>query len=202
MSREKFELELQGIIFNVDLDLKGRKNINLRIKPNNLIRVSKPRSISKTQLVKYLKDQESWILERSDHVNLLNEERLGLDNDQELVVFGKRYNRNEILDDSLDLSQILFDYIESQRMHYDELYNVEPLITVKNMKGKWGMCIPKKNHLVFNQKLVHYPKDVIDYVILHEYCHFKVQNHSKDFYDLIKKEMPNYKQAVKYLKEH
>ena len=201
-TREKFELQLKDKTFTVDLDLKNRKNINIRIKPDYVLKVSKPRLISKAKLIEYLKGQESWILERSNHVNKLNDRRLSLNSEDKLVIFGQRYKRKETGEEALDLSQILLEYIESQRSRYDEIYNVEPLITVKDMKGKWGMCIPKKNHLVFNQKLVHYPKEVIDYVIVHEYCHFKVQDHSKAFYDLVKEEIPDYKKAVKYLREH
>ena len=68
------------------------------------------------------------------------------------------------------------------------------------MRGKWGACYVNKELIYININLVHYPKACIDYVLLHEYLHFIEPNHSKDFYNLIKMYMPNYKEAIKYLK--
>ena len=49
--------------------------------------------------------------------------------------------------------------------------------------------------------IVHLPGELIDYIITHEFCHFKVHNHSKDFYDEVIKYCPDYKKCIKKLKE-
>jgi len=43
---------------------------------------------------------------------------------------------------------------------------------------------------------------VIDYVLIHELCHTKIKNHSSQFWNLVEKTMPNYKEQVKWLKIH
>lgn len=43
--------------------------------------------------------------------------------------------------------------------------------------------------------------EVVNYVIVHELCHRKEMNHSKDFWSEVKKILPDYKQSVQWLKE-
>ena len=62
-------------------------------------------------------------------------------------------------------------------------------------------CFYKDNKVTFNLSLIHLPKDLIDYVIVHELAHFLQANHSHLFYQEIEKRMPDYKQRQKRLKE-
>ena len=63
------------------------------------------------------------------------------------------------------------------------------------MKKQWGSCSPK-GVLSLNPLLVKAPRECIDYVILHELCHLKEHNHSKNFYKLLARTMPDW-EAVK-----
>lgn len=74
-------------------------------------------------------------------------------------------------------------------------YNIPmPEIEVKQMKSKWGSCIPSKRKITLNLSLIKTPIDCIEYVIIHELSHFKYQNHSKKFYDFISIYMPDWKE--------
>ncbi|MDP2951541.1 MAG: M48 family metallopeptidase [bacterium] len=73
-------------------------------------------------------------------------------------------------------------------------------ITIKNQKTRWGSC-SKKGNLNFNYKILFLPKDLADYIIIHELCHLKILNHSKKFWQLVKQQMPNYLEIRKALKE-
>ena len=44
--------------------------------------------------------------------------------------------------------------------------------------------------------------EVIDYILVHEFCHLVHMDHSKDFYDLVSQILPNFKLAEKWLKEN
>ena len=46
-----------------------------------------------------------------------------------------------------------------------------------------------------------YNRKIIDYVVLHEICHLKHMNHSKKFYEMLAKYMPDYKEAEAELKK-
>lgn len=71
--------------------------------------------------------------------------------------------------------------------------------SVRNMKRAWGNCNTKKAiHL--NTNLIKYSKQAIEYVCLHEICHLKYMNHSKDFWKMVESYMPNYKEIEKELR--
>ena len=63
---------------------------------------------------------------------------------------------------------------------------------IKRMKTL-GNCKDKK--ITINPEIVKYNRKVIDYVILHQYCHLKYKTHSKGFFNMIEKYQPDYKKA-------
>ena len=75
-------------------------------------------------------------------------------------------------------------------------------VNVKDAKTRYGSCVPSKKALHFSSRLVMLPNEAIDAVIVHELCHIIHPNHSKNFYDLVEKYIPNYKQIDKYLKKN
>ena len=70
---------------------------------------------------------------------------------------------------------------------------------IKKIKYAWGTCSSRKV-ITINQNLMMYSRKAIEYVVLHEICHLKYMNHSKDFWNLVEKYMPNYKQIKKEFK--
>ena len=46
------------------------------------------------------------------------------------------------------------------------------------------------------------PTHVIDYVVVHELCHLRQMNHSKEFWQLVGSQIPDYKERRKWLKEN
>jgi len=72
---------------------------------------------------------------------------------------------------------------------------------IKSQKTRWGSC-SKKGNINLNWRLIMAPDNIIDYVIVHELCHLKVMNHSKDFWNLVKSVLPDYPERRKWLKEN
>lgn len=75
-----------------------------------------------------------------------------------------------------------------------------PEITMRYMTSRWGVCYPRKAKITLSTRLIHYPVECMEYVLLHEYAHFLVQNHSPSFYAVIAQYMPDYKERRKRLK--
>lgn len=72
---------------------------------------------------------------------------------------------------------------------------------VKQMRSQWGSCVAKKRHVLFNLELARVPRSCIEYVVLHELTHLKVQNHNKMFEALLTKYMPQWRARRKELNE-
>jgi len=74
-------------------------------------------------------------------------------------------------------------------------------ITIKNQKKRWGSCSSARN-LNFNWRLIMMPEEVIDYVVVHELCHLRQMNHSKEFWREVEKVLPDYKTRKKWLENN
>lgn len=67
---------------------------------------------------------------------------------------------------------------------------------IKKMKIL-GKCEDSK--IAINPEIVMYNREVIDYMILHQYCHLKYKTHSKGFIKMLQKYEPNYKKCEEIL---
>jgi predicted metal-dependent hydrolase len=77
-----------------------------------------------------------------------------------------------------------------------------PKVTIGKMTRKWGYNRKGGGPLIkLNFDLIHYSIEEIDYVIIHELCHFLEFNHSRNFWKYVKKYCPNYKSYQNVLKE-
>uniref|UniRef100_UPI0018AB9FA7 M48 family metallopeptidase n=1 Tax=Clostridium tertium TaxID=1559 RepID=UPI0018AB9FA7 len=72
---------------------------------------------------------------------------------------------------------------------------------IKDQKSLWGSCNSRRE-IRLNWRLVLMPQFVMDYIIIHELCHIKQMNHSKEFWKLVESHCPNYKESKYWLKEN
>ena len=71
-------------------------------------------------------------------------------------------------------------------------------VVIKNLKNRWA-SITKKNHIHLNVNLIKAPPEIIDYIIVHELCHFKIKGHSYNFWNLMRRYCPEYPKFIKWL---
>lgn len=70
-------------------------------------------------------------------------------------------------------------------------YNFTPELKVRKMSKRWGSYHTSKK-VILNPLLIHGTKRQIDYVLTHEFCHIEHKNHSREFYNLMKKKFPKW----------
>ncbi len=88
----------------------------------------------------------------------------------------------------------------------DELYPTlqkygvaKPILRIRDMETRWGSCLPKKGVITLNKQLLEAPRNCIEYVVMHELCHFLHPNHSKHFYTFLTMLMPDWKERKEFL---
>ena len=101
-----------------------------------------------------------------------------------------------------EYAEILFNEHVDKYIEVLNKYKISmPIIEIRDMKTRWGSCIPANKKVIFNLKLIKTPICCIEYVVLHELAHFKYSNHSKSFYNFITIFMPDWKERKKILDE-
>ena len=77
-----------------------------------------------------------------------------------------------------------------------------PVVRIRDMDTRWGSCLVKKGIITLNKRLLEAPRNCIEYVVMHEFCHFIHPNHSKNFYSFLSMLMPDWKERKKLLENY
>lgn len=80
---------------------------------------------------------------------------------------------------------------------YEYEYN---RVCVRNQKTCWGSCTAKKN-LNFSYRIIFLPERIRDYIIVHELCHLGELNHSRNFWSLVGRVLPDYSEYKRVLRK-
>lgn len=199
--------------YNIEIIRKNNKNTYLRVK-NNIIVIT-------TNYLTSTKVIEKLINNNKEFINKALTKSINKENDISFKLFGKEYDivfgfpNTEIEDnkiytkDNKTLNKFLSKYIYNiyeERLNY--WYNIfeesipTPNLKIRKMTSRWGVCNIKNNNITLNLELSKYNIECLNYVIVHELSHFIHPNHSKDFWNLVSKYYPNYKEVRKYLKNN
>lgn len=85
---------------------------------------------------------------------------------------------------------------------YAGLVGAKPnAVRLKTLKSRWGSC-SRRGNLNFNWTLVLAPREVIDYVVAHEVCHFEHPDHSAAFWALVESLLPDYRERRAWLRRN
>ncbi len=112
----------------------------------------------------------------------------------------KKTNNEKILDIAIDkmYEQIAKVEVERAMEKTRILMGFAPEdYEIRKMSNDFGRC--ENNKITINPEIVKYDRDVIDYIVLHEYCHLKYKNHCKSFINMLEKYEPNFKEYEKML---
>lgn len=73
---------------------------------------------------------------------------------------------------------------------------------VKQVKTRWGSCVKATKSLNFSSRLIMFPSNVVDSVVVHELCHIKEANHGEKFWNLVYNFIPGYKECNNWIKQN
>lgn len=156
---------------------KYRKNRNIRLTVDGkgMIKLTCPYYVADFELLDFIKDREDWIrktLKKQDNTTNLSD----------LAPIKTKEKR--------ELMKRISVFVEK----YELLLNTKvEKYSIRKMKTLWGSCSFRERTIRFNSMLYYMSDYFLEYIVLHEMAHLFVHDHSKRFYDLIKKYMPDYK---------
>ena len=115
----------------------------------------------------------------------------------------KKIGNEQILKISIDkmYEQIANNEIEGIMEKTRKMLGIAPEeYQIKKMKDTLGKCDNKK--ITINPELMQYKKEIIEYVVAHEFCHLKYKSHGKRFYEIIEKNIPEYQKYEKEIQNY
>lgn len=204
----------QDTPYEVEVVRKNNKNTYIRIK-NNKVYITTNYFTTKRTITKLLTDNKTSI-DKMIKTTIIKEKKK-----EEFLIFGRAYNIiynpniKEIIikegtletpnDKTLNiwLNNIIKNiYQEKLTFWYEKFQEPipNPNLKIRKMKTRWGVCNTKNHNVTLNYELYRYDIDCLEYVIIHELSHFLEPNHSKNFWRIVEKYCPNYKEIKNKLK--
>lgn len=159
-----------------------RKTIELSIGDDFLLLIKAPLKMSTEDIEKFVLKHERWIekqiIKKREH-----DEKFALSPEEETM-----------------LKEKALPYLTERTEYFAKLMGLKYNgIKITSAKKRFGSC-GGKNSICYSWRLMQYPPEAIDYVVVHELAHTVHKNHGKDFYKLIEKYLPDYKKREKLLK--
>lgn len=137
-----------------------------------------------------LQSRAGWILAKIEHFKVLQEK---VDSGQVVVKKPqKKLSKKEERARYLAYKEKARKLAEERVAHFNQFYRFRVgRISIKNTQTRWGSC-SRKGNLNFNYKIALLPPKHADYIVVHELCHLGEFNHSKKFWALVEKTIPDY----------
>lgn len=98
--------------------------------------------------------------------------------------------------------QQAFNILKTRTLYYANILEIMPsVIDIKNYKSRWGCCSIRKQ-VYYNWKIIMAPKEIIDYLVIHELCHIIEHNHSNRFWGHVMRLDEEYKTHRAWLRNN
>ncbi len=168
-----------------------RKTLSVSIQPDCTITVRAPRSVSDSQIRRFLIEKQHWLITKYLEAKQKQETIPCSDlTDTQRAALTRRY---------IDAAK---EYFPKRVAYFHQFTGgTYSRITIRDQKTRWGSC-SSKGTLSFNWRLMLAPPAILDYVVVHELCHLRHMDHSPAFWQAVGEVFPDYASARKWLRKH
>lgn len=161
-----------------------RRTLSLEITRDLTVLVRAPRYCAKGRIERFVQEHEHWIAEHMEKQRRRAQAHPEPTEEQKRAMI-ERAKRE----------------LPQRVAHYAAIMGVEPAgISITGAQKRYGSC-SGKNRLCFAWRLMGYPDEAIDGVIVHELAHIVHKNHGREFYALVRSVLPDYDRRRKMLEE-
>ena len=167
-----------------ELSRKRVKNINLRVRRDGSVAVSAPRRTPVAQIDAFVAGRAAWIEKARTQMRAAEAE----------AARPCTVSREEALAMFTAVSEAVFPLFAGV------LDGRRPVLKVRQMKTRWGVCAPAKRQITLNLRLAEKPHAAVEYVVVHEYAHFVHPDHSPAFWAVVAGILPDYTERRALLK--
>ena len=202
-----------------------RKTLSISIDPFGRVVVRAPRTCKEERIFAFLEEKETWILRKKAEregadIRLPSENLDG----ESVLLFGENYTlrlweygnvylnvgEKQLFLPNQDTKKKLVNFLKKEAkllfLEYADRYaermgTAYKKLSITGARTRWGSC-SFDNSLRFSFRLLYAPKEMIEYVVVHELAHTKHKNHSPLFWAEVGKYIPDYKKRRKWLKTH
>jgi len=165
---------------------KRAKRMRLAVYCDGSVVVTGPFGIEQSLIEKFITEKKQWVWDKIKFFKNI---------DSKVI---RTFSHNDYLENK----DKALDFVQKRVRFYNKIYGFSfNKIFIKNQKTRWGSCSCKQN-LNLNYKILFLPEKLQDYIIVHEMCHLKEFNHSKKFWELVQKALPDYLDIKKELRRH
>jgi len=160
-----------------------RKSLGLEITRDVEVLVRAPRWISEAQIDRFVQKHRDWILKK------------------QMSRRGRLTIHSELTEEQLlDLTQQAEAVIPDRVAYFARRMDLWPTaIRITRTQSRFGSCC-KKDKLSFSCRLMLYPTEAVDYVVVHELAHIVHKNHGPAFWEMVGSVLPDYKQRIQILR--
>lgn len=172
-------------MFDYTIIYSNRRTLCAEVRQDGSVIIRAPKGCGKKEILRFIENHKEWIEKAllKQSVRRQSPYRKAL-SDAEIDILKKRAQ----------------SHIPPRVKYFADIMNLFPsAVKISSAETRFGSC-SALNSLNFSYRLMLYPKEAIDYVIVHELAHIKHKNHSRDFYNLIARYMPDYKAREAMLK--
>ena len=209
------QVNLGGYDIDVVIEYKNNKNLYIRIKDDLKMHVTCNRFNTKSSILRVIENNEKSLIKMYEH-KLKEKEAdnyyymLG---DKYIIIYDESVKTPSVEGDMIIVKdKKMLDKFTKQKMEFIFQERLDrcaltfdnlPKYTlrIRKMSTRWGVNNRGNNTITLNSELFKRDVTLIDYVCIHELCHFLEANHSERFWAQVQKRYPYYKQARKMLRE-
>jgi len=207
--KKEFEIELNGKKYPVIITKNKmfQKNIYFRFKDGKYY-ISASKMVSDAKLLKELEKFAPKLLKKEKKSTYFLDSGVYIFgelvefNEGFIMINGHYYLYKDENNFYKNMKKEYYDYFLSRIRYYENIMNVtKPYsLTLRKAKTRFGSNSSSTHNIMINVIMIHYSKDIIDSLIVHELSHEFHRNHQKGFYQCVLKYCPNYYELDKKLK--